>query len=101
MKMEYSELKERFAEFHAEKITKSELVAAIGLYQRMNHIFTAKGVTGYKIIHGKKPTLQKINYIPRNISPRILGFYLDAEYEYKKEKKEFFNSVHGEYFGGK
>jgi hypothetical protein len=36
--MAYEELRGYFSDYHAEKITRSELIAAIGLYQRRNHI---------------------------------------------------------------
>ena len=99
MLMPYTELKTYFERFHVGEITRTELIGAIGLFQRMNQITTSKKVSGFLIIRTSDiPRLRKFNYFPRNISPRIIGINIDAEYEFAIEKKRFYDSVLGERF---
>jgi hypothetical protein len=96
MKMEYAELKGFFSDFHAEKITKTELIAAIGLFQEMNQIpIPSKGGIFIPYLNSKNKIscLMKYTYIPRNISPRIIGFRHDYDEMYEKGFKEFVKGI--------
>lgn len=71
MLMPYTELKTYFERFHVGEITRTELIGAIGLFQRMNRIDS----------YYFKTTI----YTPRNISDRLIGIRDDYREELMRD----------------